>query len=220
MKRPITEFKNIHEGKDIWVIASDSSMDYVEPSFFENKITIGVNEVYRKYKYCSYYLRKEFQGMEETINHIKGVSPSSKLIVSEYEYGGFRERKNEINTDIDYWYFNHLENERQRIDFNVIGTDSLVVSWSTITSAIHFAVYLGAKNIILCGHDCGRIDGKVNFDGYDTEKELEAYDWYKDWLKEIFPQTIQLKEGLKKLGINIYSLNPFIGLNLEGHHFL
>ena len=32
--------KDIHKHRDIYVIASGASMDYVDPSFFEGKITI------------------------------------------------------------------------------------------------------------------------------------------------------------------------------------
>ena len=54
MKRPITELKDTHKGEDVWIIGSGSSMDYIDPSFFDNKITIGVNDVYKKYEHCSY----------------------------------------------------------------------------------------------------------------------------------------------------------------------
>ena len=38
MNKSIKELKNIHKGKDIWVLLAGSSMDYVNKSFFENKI--------------------------------------------------------------------------------------------------------------------------------------------------------------------------------------
>lgn len=43
--------------------------------------------------------------------------------------------------------------------------NKLIVSYSTITTGIHLAAVMGAKNIILVGADCGTIDGMSNFDG-------------------------------------------------------
>jgi uncharacterized Rossmann fold enzyme len=103
--------------------------------------------------------------------------------------------------------------------------NKLVVSYSTITTGIHLAAYMGAKNIILVGHDCGKIDGECNFEGYHTDATYKIAHKngkkdYNTWLNKIESQTIKLKTLLKeKYGCNIYSLNPFINFNLEGHTF-
>ena len=44
----LKQFKNIHVGKDIYVIASGKSVDYIDETFFNNKITIGMNQVFKK----------------------------------------------------------------------------------------------------------------------------------------------------------------------------
>ena len=49
MKTPLTELKNKHLGDDVWVVLAGSSMDYINHNFFENKIVIGVNQVYKHY---------------------------------------------------------------------------------------------------------------------------------------------------------------------------
>jgi hypothetical protein len=95
---------------------------------------------------------------------------------------------------------------------------SLYVSWSSITSAMHFGAYLGAKNIIMVAHDCGELDDKSWVDGYvydtwDKTKVEEA----KERNKQFEIQSIAVKGKLKQLyGCNVYSLNPFINYNLEG----
>jgi hypothetical protein len=95
---------------------------------------------------------------------------------------------------------------------------SLYVSWSSITSAMHFGAYLGAKNIIMVAHDCGELDDKSWVDGYvydtwDKTKVEEA----KQRNKQFEMQSIAVKKKLIQLyGCNIYSLNPFINYNLEG----
>jgi carbonic anhydrase len=100
----------------------------------------------------------------------------------------------------------------------VVGTDRIVVSYSTITSAIHIAAYMGAANIIIVGHDCGTLDGEVNFPGYG--EAIGGSDFYRQFITEIEPQTLTLREKIKEVyGCNLYSLNPFINFGLEGHEY-
>ena len=54
----LTQLKNKHKGEDIWVISAGSSMDYVSSEFFENKIVIGINHVYKHYP-CNYIVMKD-----------------------------------------------------------------------------------------------------------------------------------------------------------------
>ena len=48
MNQGIVEFKNKHKGEDIWLILAGSSLDYVDPSFFEGKLTICQNQIGEK----------------------------------------------------------------------------------------------------------------------------------------------------------------------------
>ena len=69
-----------------------------------------------------------------------------------------------------------------------------------ITSGIHLAAYMGAKNIILVGHDCGSINGESNFNNYHTNETLKQknVNEYKQWLKNIGNGTLTLKHLLKE----------------------
>ena len=111
----------------------------------------------------------------------------------------------------------HLINILQKLN-----EDELLVSFSTITSGIYLAAYMGAKNIILVGHDCGTIDGQSNFKNYHSKESRlqKSTDSYNVWLRKIEKDTIILKQFLKdKYKCNIYSLNPFVSFRLEGHIF-
>jgi hypothetical protein len=129
-----------------------------------------------------------------------------------------------LSDEFDNLYeFEHNENfDKQTNILNEfpVGDNHLVVSWSSITSAIHFAAHLGAKNIILVAHDCGELDDKAWVDGYvyDTMLDDEEYiNNVKSRAVQFEAQTIQLKQKLQEVyGCNIYSLNPFINYNLEG----
>ena len=49
-QKKISELKEIHTGEDVWVLAAGPSMNYLDPSFFENKVTVGVNRICKFFK--------------------------------------------------------------------------------------------------------------------------------------------------------------------------
>lgn len=208
----ITELKNVHKGYDIHVIAAGASAGYIDPSYFDNKIAIGVNQVYKRFPNVDYVVRKEAIGNDiaSSASKIFGF----KLITSRHSCGTLKFQEN----DGQDYYFDHLDNGLTDIDLSVIGTDKIVVSYSTITSAIHIAAYMGAANIVIVGHDCGMLDGAINFPGYNAPPSGDVF--YRQFLSKIEPQTLALREKLKEVyGCNIYSLNPFINFGLEGHEY-
>lgn len=205
--------KNVYElagkyrGADIWIVAAGPTMDYVDPALFENKITIGVNQVFRRFK-TDYLVRKETEMFKEASQ--TGIP----LIASRYNCATFHLG---LNPPPDY-VFDHVDNGLKEVDLSVIdpGSGKIVVSYSTITSAIHIAAVMGAANIILCGHDCGTLDGRTRMGGYNDPLGGDAF--YRKWLGEILPQTLAVREKLNAVfDCRVYSLSPFIGLGHEGH---
>jgi hypothetical protein len=219
--KSVVELKNKHEGEDIYILASGKSVDFFNEDFFENKIVIGVNQAYKKI-WCDYLVRKEVKFIKESLE------TDSIVIVSEYDSGNLNSGEHKLNTNKithdNLYYFEHLDNLHSKIDTSVFGTDKIVVSFSTITSAMHIAAYMGAKNIILVGHDCGTIDGEMTFKGYyNSIKDTPwvAWDQYKNWLKIIEGQTIIVKQEIKKhYDANVVSIIPFVSLNLENHLYM
>ena len=220
--KELQDFKNIHLNEDIYVLASGKSIDFIDESFFSNKIILGVNQVYKKIK-CNYLLRKENALLEDvvktnpdTIHFIsRGNCGSNNIINLLSIIKHFKDNDNIV-------VFNHNKNINN-IPKTIID-DELLVSASTITSAIHLAAYMGAKNIILVGHDGGMINRECNFTGYHTDKTYKiawpnrGKDDYIQWIKNIENDTILLKKMLhEKYGCNILSINPFINFNLEGN---
>ena len=218
----LKSFKDIHKNEDIYVLASGKSVDFISNDFFNNKIVIGINQAYKKVK-CKYLLRKEYK----LLNHVIKLNPESIHFISAGNYG------ENNNTNLNYVIKNKLKNvvvyrhnpNNHKMPNILPKPNKLVVSYSTITTGIHLAAYMGAKNIILIGHDCGTIDGECNFKDYHTAQTYKIA-WrngkqdYVNWLKKIENQTIKLKSLLKKeYNCNIYSLNPFINFNLEGHKY-
>lgn len=210
--RPISELKDIHKGHDLYVVASGASAGYIEPCFFDNKIAIGVNQVWKRFDNVDYIVRKEGKWMDATQTASKSMG--FKMIVSQYDCGAYTLKQNTIG---DYFFY-HPDNGLTDINLDAVGTDWIVVSYSTITSAMHIAAYMGAANIIIVGHDCGTLDGQTNFPGYG--EAIAGADFYREFITKIEPQTLALRERLKEVyGVNVYSLNPFINFGLEGHKY-
>ena len=210
--KQISELKNIHNGYDIYVVASGASAGYITPGFFDNKIAIGVNEIWKRFNNLDYIVRKESVRMDASV--LASKSMGFKLIASRHSCGTLHYPKNE---GMDYM-FDHHDNKQRNINLDVIGTDKIVVSYSTITSAIHIAAYMGAANIILIGHDCGTLDDQINISVY--AESPYGKDFYREFITQIEPQTLVLRERIKEVyDCNVYSLNPFINFGLEGHEY-
>ena len=79
--------------------------------------------------------------------------------------------------------------------------------------------------MILVGADCGLVDGESNYSGYLDERgnsksgdliENDQLKWFARWDRDL----VQVKQKLISVyGCGVYSLNPFVNYNLEGHSF-
>jgi len=216
MKKSITELKNKHKGEDIYVIGGGASCNFVPGNFFDNKTSICVNWSFQKFVSCDYIIVKE--AFKETYRFIK-THPNCSLVISKMLAGSAP--KNIIPDDVDAYVFKH-KNVMQPPDYVIVRKpqpEMLFVSASTITSAIHLAHHMGAKNIILVGHDCGSIDGKFRMDGYNTKHAITKDKEYLPWIGSIENHTFEVKNILRKQGTTVMSLNPFINFGLEGHKY-
>ena len=209
MRHYIDSLKDKHKGEDIWIIASGASMDTISPEFFEGKTTICVNATYKKYP-ATYIVRKEQAGAETAAEYANGNG--STLVMSKGDCGSMEKNPAQEGA----LYFTHKQNECTSVDLDVIGTEKIVVSWSTITSAMHLAAFMGAKNVLLCGHDCGLIDGEANYYGYGERPNGD----YETWLSKIEVQSALVRDRLEEVyGCEIHSLNPWLNVGLEGHKY-
>ncbi len=222
--KSISDLKDKYKGEDIWVIMAGASMDYVEPSFFDGKVTIGLNQVYKRYR-CNYVVMKDCEEGPRYPRSIKELQKDGIPLIFSKGYKGQDAHGNQPNHK-DAYRFNHNKPHKNPYEeqLNALEPDEIFVSKSTVSSGLHIAAYLGAKNIMICGHDCGEIDGKRYFEDY-MEKDWKSSDNWDaikkgQWLPKIEPITITVREWLKeKYGCNIYSLNPFINFGLEGHEY-
>lgn len=214
-----------HRGEDIYVIASGASIDHFDPGFFEGKTVISVNRAFERIP-SNYAVLKEHPGK---LIESRADENSVIVCVARGEAGdlgrGSRLENSVFFNAARALVFDHPPNTLGPIDLSPIRDDDgrLVVSRSTVTSALHLAARMGAANILLVGHDCGLLDGQVNYAGYYNEEiaPRQGSDAkYAAWLKEIEGETLRVKKALETTyGCRTYSINPFVNFFLEGHRF-
>lgn len=121
-----------------------------------------------------------------------------------------------------FYYPNHtfIFDAKVGIIKDINNETALERSSSTIVTGMHLAAFMGSKNIIIIGHDCGFIDGKMHIQGYDKSNAVMKGTNYVKWMQhaKVERKTLDARKLLKDFwGVNLYSLNPFINFGLEGH---
>ena len=192
------------EGDTVYVLGSGSSLNFINPSFFDDKKCVAINFVGREFGLKSFVT---FTHYELDAIEIALAFPHLTVVLL---------RSAETGRSIS-----HIDNIVciNKFAFPPGGSftpydfdgEGLVFGSSSLHGGLHLAALMGAKSIVLVGADCGTIDGNHRLTGYvpgDTPWHLyeQHLRLMKRWLKEIF-------------GCEVYSLNPFVNLNLEGHKF-
>ena len=150
-------------------------------------------------------------------------SKNIPLIYSKYYAGHYNSGLNKTDYNNSY-VFDHVDNKAPIEDhLKTIGSDIMAAKKSSITSIMNVAAYMGAKNVILCGHDCGTINGDLYFNGYIEDDWVSAGNWggINEWMGSIEIQSQKVRRYLmEKYNCNIHSLNPFLNLGLEENKFV
>lgn len=231
MTKSIAVLKNVHLGKDIYLIGAGSSLDFLKSSFFEDKITVGVNNVWKKFKLC-YNFHFHERWLKES------YAAGNILVVSEKECADNDSPQIDMDWCNNFYYYKHSSwrKDTNKITENLEKISKRDTNWlyscsTVMASALHFCAHLGAKNIILVGVDGGAIDGRYYFRGYNTPEFVD--EWIKFYGSEEKLLKYLSEDSLKKedellsavaviaefYHCNIYSINPFIGFGLEGYKF-
>jgi hypothetical protein len=200
--------ENAHKGETVWVLGSGPSLNFLHARFFDDKITVSTNEsaftlgFQPDYVFSHYH--SEASKMEASIAVVtlardtatqqpwQGETPKHVVLIEQDSY----------NPPGSSW--NPLTTHPPK-------PGSLAYGSSSLHGSMHLAAWLGAAHIVLVGADCGTLDGEHRVAGYPNGDKLWAlynqhHKLMKDWL-------------VREYGVTVYSLNPFINLNLEGHRF-
>lgn len=202
---------------DIYVIGSGPSLTYVDPDFFKWKTVVATNRVGERLglydKAVDMYTHSHYQ-WEDTYP-LAEQHPKHQFWVPEGDQGhaGTPGRTDLVNV-------HHYPHQPTRYDFTVEAAwppeGGLIVGSTSLHGSMHLACKLGASNVILVGADCGLIDGEANQSGYRSGNLVndDTMAWLGRWEQHLRAVKAAL---VREYGVRVYSLNPFLNVNLEGH---
>lgn len=205
----ITGFKDTHKGETAWVLGSGSSIDHIPESFWDDKLLVCTNFVGERLNLTSYYSVTHYHCDAAILAQAR---PDLPVITPRVDQGG--PAAIPVPPEAPNIYFAETDNQQyDKFDPSKhwpTDPDKFVVGPTSLHMTMHFAQYLGVKNIILAGADCGRIDEKVNFEGYGTGT-LPL---------DVWERTLrQVADRIRRDGVTVVSVNPFVNFALEGHSF-
>jgi hypothetical protein len=204
----LQQFANTERGRVAYVVGSGNTASYFDPAFFDNQLTVAVNQGWAEWlPKVDYMVTKYHQTAETWV----GSERVGCLVVSKGHTGQLDQV---MVPREDMLVFEHRKNRVQNFTAKDFPNKGLVVSYSTITSAMHFAALLGASAIVTVGADCGWLDDKSNV-GDHPQSITAAFATEFEFQNRVVAHEIR-----SRYKIPVMSLLPFVTPNMEGHRFV
>jgi hypothetical protein len=205
---------SIMENKTFYVVGSGPTLDYIDPEFFIGTNVIAINEAAERLGLYAMDINLH------TFSHYHGsISlaekyPSHKFHMTEGNRG--LAGSPPVVCPNNVTFYAHYPTEFYFNAAKKWPKDGILVGSTSAHGAMHLACKMGASNIILVGIDCGLLDSKANHGQYISGNLADGD--LMSWLARWDNHLRQVKHVLThEYGVRIYSLNPFVNLNLEGH---
>ena len=176
----LADLRYKHSGQMVWVVASDASLDYFPEGFWDRRCVITINEPHVPSRYC---VTKNDYG-DAHVQSVIDRNPQTLFVASEYRYGNLNHQRSVLTGAIT---FPHRQNRVSLFNPQTDIPDDdemLLVSYSTLGSALHLAAYMGAQTCFVVGASGGEFGGKVyvgdysqNSNGYiasETSKQTQG----------------------------------------------
>jgi len=166
-KVELKELRNRHYGQMVWVVGSDASVNFFPDDFWSHRAVIGVNAVPRHIpvRYCVTKADGSGGWVQAQANDL----PDVLHVVSKHPNGDEWRGDSGVSGP-NVVTFDHGENKCERFDAARDIPDEpnrLLVSWSTLGSAMHFAAYLGARTVFMVGVSGGSFGNATNLPDYN-----------------------------------------------------
>jgi len=198
-----------------YVLGSGPTLDYVDPDFFIGSNVIAVNEAGQRLGLYDMRMNLHTFSHYHGSLHLADKYTSHQFHLPEGDRG-FEGEPPAAGDNVTF--YPHYPTV---FDFDASRRwpeGGILVGSTSVHGAMHLACKLGASNIILVGVDCGLLDGKSNHGEYVSGNLAngDVLDWLARWDEHLR----QVKNVLvDEYGVRVYSLNPFVNLNLEGHEW-
>jgi len=204
----LEDLASAHYGETIWVLGSGPSLNFLSPSFFEDKTTVSTNLSAHTLGFVPDYVFSHYH------RSAKEMPARMEKVTLKRDTLSLEEWAGDVPDDvvlIEQDNYNPPGSAWNPLTTHPPKPHSLAYGSSSLHGAMHLAAWLGAKHIVLVGADCGTIDGEHRVEGYpDGDKLWALYNEHHKLMKEWL---------VREYGVTVYSLNPFVNLNLEGHKF-
>jgi hypothetical protein len=183
IEKCIKDFKNLHGSKHVFIIASGPSLEGLDLSPLDRRLTIGLNRSFMAYPNSYYHCVFDHRLYDLYPEELK----KSRFLFT-------------------------LEDRPFGIPLKYLGADGFswdleegIYSGYTISYfALQLAVYMGFKEIYFLGLDLANNPEKTHFFGKDfpsVSHDTTAYPKMRDSFERICPE-------LKKKGIKVYNCSP------------
>jgi hypothetical protein len=204
-----SELEGLHDGETLWVLGSGPSLNYIDGAFFDDKVTVSTNFSARALGIHPHYAFSHYHHNAESL-----LADSSCVVTIEHDtitQSLWQDEQPHHLVLAPTQYDKPPGSAWNPITSHKPGLDQIAYGSSSLHGAMHLAAHLGASHIMLVGADCGTIDGEHRVKDYpDGDKLWGLYNKHHKLMKDYLQENYAVK---------IYSLNPFINLNLEGHTF-
>jgi len=204
-----SELEGLHDGETLWVLGSGPSLNHIDGSFFDDKVTVSTNFSARALGIHPHYAFSHYHHNAESL-----LADSSCVVTIERDtltQSLWQDEQPHHLVLAPTQYDKPPGSAWNPITSHKPGLDQIAYGSSSLHGAMHLAAHLGASYIMLVGADCGTIDGEHRVKDYpDGDKLWTLYNSHHKLMKDYLEQSYPVK---------VHSLNPFINLNLEGHRF-
>jgi hypothetical protein len=225
--RLVTELYGRHQGADIYVVGTGSSMRVFPIDFLDGKVTIGLNMAWKVYpvQYCITI------GPDLNIpEFIEGEQPHPEItwITKRAKASVVLTPAQLAHADEHFYYFEmhghpntapagEPSNAGRVLDWVRHPSGINLYQWSSISqTAANLAANMGAANIILVGCDNTSLEGNhhahqqhTKWMGADPDRRYRQY----------YDGLVEVRAALRERGVNLLSMSPFLKLDRPEHDF-
>ena len=206
----LIDYQDLHHGETAWVIGSGSSLNHIDPSLFANEWCMCVNFAGITLGLRNFY---SVSHHHDDAQWIAEQRPDLPVFTTEIEQIPLEDKSEHRPTAPNVVFVPTTEQHYERWNPEVhwpTEPNVLTVGPSSIHLTMHLAAYMGARNIILVGADCGEFDGISRVSDY---RHPDGHLHYGIWTKAL----TAMANKLRSMGIGVHSLNPWVTPALEGH---
>lgn len=225
--RPVSDLYGTHEGADIYVVGSGTSMRVFPVSFLEDKVTIGLNSAWKS---APVRYSITIGPHDHVPEFLDGQSPHPEITWIT-KRGKAKAVLSPEQLDHADRHFYHFETGGREGSKGALITDSgrvldwvrrpsgvMLYQWSSISqTAANLAANMGARTVVLVGCDNAPLAENHHAVVHHTKWLGDAPE---DRYRQYYEGLVEVRTALRGRGVNLVSVSPFLRLGSPEEEFL